>query len=217
MGHDPFDPALDPLPRRVIAGLSKISLALRHREWQEAGERGLTPTQGQILALLGLRPRVGVRLLEIADGLAVTPPTASDALQSLAGKGLVRKRRSAKDSRSLAATLTERGRREAVRAATWLDSLTHAFVVLDEREQEAFFKLLLKMIRGLQERGLIKVARMCVTCRFFQPNVHRGSERPHHCAFVDAPLGDHHLRLECPDQEPALPERAARAWATLFP
>jgi len=63
------------------------------------------------------------------------------------------------------------------------------------------------MIAALQEQGRIPVARMCPTCRFFRPNVHDDPERPHHCAFVDAPFGDRSVRIDCPDHEPAASSR----------
>jgi hypothetical protein len=69
------------------------------------------------------------------------------------------------------------------------------------------------MIRTLQERGEIPVSRMCVTCRFFRPNVHAHPEPPHHCAFVDAPFGDRELRLDCADHEPLPPADSAALWA----
>jgi hypothetical protein len=84
---------------------------------------------------------------------------------------------------------------------------------LTPAEQEVFLRGLVKMIRTLQERGEIPVSRMCVTCRYFRPNVHPDLSTPHHCAFVDAPFGDRQLRLECADHEPAPVEQAERAWA----
>ena len=63
------------------------------------------------------------------------------------------------------------------------------------------------MIRTLQEKGRIPVARMCVSCRFFQPFRHDNPARPHHCAFVDAAFGDEELRLDCPDHCTPLPTR----------
>jgi hypothetical protein len=68
------------------------------------------------------------------------------------------------------------------------------------------------MIRTLQERGRIPVARMCVSCTFFRPFRHDDRARPHHCAFVDAPFGDGELRLDCPDHAAAPTEQAARTW-----
>lgn len=87
--------------------------------------------------------------------------------------------------------------------AEWPDLLLGAVGVLDEAEAAVFLKALLKVIRQLQERGRISPARMCVTCRYFRPDVHDDPERPHHCAFVDAPFGDRNLRVDCGDHEPA--------------
>ena len=41
-----------PLDGRIAAGLHKLGLALKHQDWSRANEHGLSPTQGQILALL---------------------------------------------------------------------------------------------------------------------------------------------------------------------
>lgn len=215
-GRDPFDfdtaAEADSIGERVVAGLAKVGLATKHRAWQEAGGRGLTPTQGQVLALLRRRPGAGLRLAELATGLAVTPATTSEAVRALAAKGLVRKVRAVDDARALAITLTDEGAREAEHAAGWSDFLLQAVDALTPREQEVFLRGLVKMVRVLQERGGIPISRMCVTCRFFRPNVHADPERPHHCAFVDAPFGDRHLRLECADHEAALADQAERAW-----
>ena len=55
---------------------------------------------------------------------------------------------------------------------------------------------------------------MCVSCRFFQPHAHpEDAERPHHCAFVDAPFGDRALRVDCPEHDAASADVVARNWA----
>ncbi|HKO84347.1 MAG TPA: helix-turn-helix domain-containing protein, partial [Actinomycetota bacterium] len=69
-------PPDEPLDRRVTTGLSKVGMALKQQAWAEAGGRGLTPTQGQALALLRASPP-GLRLGELAAQLGVTAPTAS--------------------------------------------------------------------------------------------------------------------------------------------
>ncbi len=205
---EPF--AADSAGRQVMTGLAKLGIALKSRAWQEAGAQGLTPTQGQLLALLRLRRR---RVSDLAEELGITAATASDAIGALVAKGLVAKVRSPQDGRSHLVELTPAGVREADRVAGWPDFLLDAVDVLSPAEQAALLRALLKMIRVLQERRQIPVARMCVSCRFFRPNVHPDPERPHHCTFVDAPFGDRQLRLECPDQEPAPVEQAERLWA----
>lgn len=71
---------------------------------------------------------------------------------------------------------------------------------------------LVKVLRALQEAGDIPLQRMCVTCTHFRPHVHPDPANPHHCAFVDAPFGDRHLRLACPDHVVAEPARQDDAW-----
>ncbi len=212
MAQDPFELLVDPIDRRVMIGLSKLSLALKSRSWQEAEGQGLTPTQGQILTLLRVRSMQGVRLSELANALAITMATTSEAVETLVRKGLVQKAKHPKDGRAIALTLTETGSREADRVAGWPDFLLDAIDVLSSDEQTVLLRGLIKMIRTLQVRGQIPVNKMCITCRFFRPYAHAGTEQPHHCAFVDMPFGDRSLRLDCPDQEEASAQRAAQAW-----
>jgi len=194
-----FEAESGPVERRLATGLAKIGLAIKHGAWHEARARGLSPTQAQLLVLL-LRGRA--TLTDLARELGVGVPTASEALRVLADKRLVRKGRSTADGRALAVTLTPAGRREADRLAGWPDFLLDALDALGPPEQEGLLSTVVKLIAAMQERGRIPVARMCVTCRFFRPDVHDDAERPHHCAFVDAAFGDRSLRLDCPDHDP---------------
>jgi DNA-binding MarR family transcriptional regulator len=210
MGADPLPPD-EPLARRVTTGLAKVGLALKQQAWAEAGGRGLTPTQGQVLALLRASPG-GLRLGVLAAQLGVTAATTSDSVAALARKGLVAKAALAGDRRAVLVRLTPAGVREAAAAAAWPDFLLEAVDELSPDEQAAFLRGLVTMIRTLQERGRIPVARMCVSCRFFRPYRHDHPTTPHHCAFVDAPFGDGELRLDCPDHLPAPAGQAERAW-----
>jgi DNA-binding MarR family transcriptional regulator len=207
---DPLPPD-EPLPKRVTTGLAKVGLALKHQAWAEAGGRGLTPTQGQVLALLRANPD-GLRLGGLAGQLGVTAATTSDSVTALRRKGLVDKLPLAGDGRAVLVRLTPAGVREAAAAAAWPDFLLEAVDELSDAEQAAFLRGLVTMIRTLQTRGRIPVARMCVSCRFFQPLRYPDGRLPHHCAFVDAPFGDGGLRLDCPDHDAAPAELAARTW-----
>ncbi len=187
-------------PDSALTGLAKLGLVLRHHAWQRRQESGLTPTQAQILALLAARgpERVGA----IARSLGVTQPTVSDAVSALQRKGLVQRRRDTSDARAVTIGLTRRGRQLAAESAEWPDALLAAVDALSPGDHAALLRGLSGVIRELQERGEIPIARMCVTCRFFRPNVHDDPELPHHCAFADAPFGDRALRLDCADHEP---------------
>ena len=76
----------------------------------------------------------------------------------------------------------------------------------------AFLKGLMKVIRTLQQQGEISVARMCVSCRFFRPHQHEDPAQPHHCDYVNAPIGDQALRLDCPEYEMASVSQAKELW-----
>jgi DNA-binding MarR family transcriptional regulator len=194
-------------------------MALRSEAWKAAtvrtnGARGLTPTQGQILALLRARGGAPQRLASIAEGLAVSPPTASEAVSALVRKGLVAKLRADDDGRALGLKLTAAGKRAAERWAQWPDLLLGAVDALSASERALFLRAIVKIIRGLEERGDVPVSRLCVTCRYFEPNRHAGSgRRPHHCAFIGAPIGDGDLRLDCDDHLAANAAERAALWA----
>ncbi len=198
---NPFDTINEPITQRVITGLSKIGIALRSQSWQGAESQGLTPTQGQILALLQTSPEQGIRLSAIAKGLATSAATASDAVSSLVKKGLVSRERATDDRRAIAIRLTPEGQKQAKQAASWPDFLLGAVAELSEEEQTIFFRGLTKMIRKLQEQGKIPAARMCLTCEHFRANVYDDPDRPNHCNLVDAPFGDRDLRLDCPEHQ----------------
>lgn len=203
MKADPsfFDHHTEPLGQRISAALSKIGLALRNQAWRGAGERGLSPTQGQILTLLRARPHQ--RPSALAEALGVTLATVSDSVKALVEKGFVLKQRDEGDARATALVLTASGRKEAENASSWPDFLATSVEVLTPFEQEIFFTALVKMIRTLQDRGQIPVARMCVSCKYFQPNRHAAPAKPHHCGLVDAAFGAPQLRLDCAEHEPA--------------
>lgn len=207
-----FDAISEPLEMHVSTGLAKIAAALKARAWKGAGPARLTPTQGQALTLLRGEP-AGLRLSTLASALAVTPATASDAVGSLVAKQLVTRGVDTSNHRAAAFSLTEEGAELADQVATWPDFLARAAGLLDETERTSLYRALIKMIRALQEAGDIPVQRMCVGCLYFRPNVHDDDARPHHCAFVDAPFGDRHLRLDCREQQLASPEERQANWA----
>lgn len=195
--ENPFDKINEPIAQRMIAGLSKISTALRSQSWQGAESQGLTPTQGQILTFLQSTSDDGIRLSAIAKEIAITPATASDTVSALVKKGLVSRERAKDDRRAIAVCLTPEGKKQAEQAASWPSFLLDAMEFLSPEEQTVFYKGLTTIIRQLQEQKKIPIARMCLTCHYFKGNIYDDAERPHHCQLVDAPFGDSDLRLDC--------------------
>ncbi len=212
MKKNPLETGTEPLPERVAAGLSKIGLAMKHRAWKEAGLRRLAPLQAQTLSLLRMRANRHLTVSAIAEQLAVSLPTISEVIQTLEKRGLVNRDRSQSDGRVVHVTLTVKGRRKADERAGWQDFLAGVADQLPPGEQVVLLHMLIKMIRMLQERGEIPIARMCVTCRYFRPNVYADQENPHHCDYVDAPFGDRLLRIDCAEHEPATNVQSNLNW-----
>lgn len=196
---------------RVVTALNKVAMALRTGDRARSGRRGLHPTQAQILALLAARPD-GLRLGQLASHLGVTSATTSDSVTALERKQLVRRASSAGDARAVKVELTPAGRQEAMAISEWPDAMLHVVDALDDDEQALLLRLLVTMIRSLQDRRAIPAARMCVTCRYFDPYAHPQTDKPHHCRFVDAPFADNDLRLDCVDHETAPAELQEAAW-----
>lgn len=196
-----FETISEPIARRATAGLVRIGHVLRSRAWKGATPEGVTPTQGHALGLLR-EAEGGLSLGAIAALLGVSAPTASDAMSTLASKGLVDKAPGARP-RSINLSLTPRGEALAERTGAWPDFLTDAVETLNDAEQAALLRALVKLIRAMQVKGDIPLQKLCVTCRYFRPNVHPEPEAPHHCALVDAPFADRHLRLACGEHQQA--------------
>jgi len=198
-----FDPSAQhgDVDAKIVAALERIGGALRLMLRDGARERGLSPIQAQFLVYLhhhgvGLR-RVG----QLAREFDLTPATVSDAVGSLEGKGLVVREPSPVDRRAVVLRPTAEGERLATELAGWAEAAREALPARSPEEKEAVMRFLMDTISSLQRAGVVTVARMCVTCRYFRPDAHPEDEAPHHCALLDAPLARSDLRMDCPEHE----------------
>lgn len=198
-----------PIDQRLATGLYTLGLAVNHEERQHALAAGISTTQASILTLLSLE---GAKTpSDVCNFLGVSLPTVSDSVRALVDKGLVKRRPNPSHRRATILTLTRAGRVGARRAANVPEFLATAVGTLSDAQQERLLSMLVLLLRALQENGQIPAQRMCLTCTFFRPNVHAAA-RPHHCAFVDAPMGPTHLRLVCDEHEIASIEAQTSQW-----
>jgi DNA-binding MarR family transcriptional regulator len=195
---NPFDTISAPVEQTIATGLARIATVMRSQAWARAFAEGITPTQSDILTLLSTRQEA-VRLSVIAEQLAITAATASEAVSTLVGKGLVDKVRASDDRRAVALSLSAKGRELAAAGGDSGGLLAMSLLALTPEEKSTLLSLIVKVIRNMQERGDISTARMCVTCSYYQP--HDDPELPHYCNLVGAPFADRHLRLDCPEHE----------------
>lgn len=199
-----FHEASGDLDARIAAALAKLALAGRHALGRRAAARSLSAIQSLVLDRLA---RLGpAQVGELAAQLSVTAPTISDSIAALERKGLAFRRAVAADARRVEVRLTPRGRRLASGQAEWPEVFQAAVAELRPGEKAVVLGLLLRVIARLVEDGVVRDARMCVTCEHFRPNEHARRAQPHHCALVDLPLSDEHLRVDCPDHVAVAPK-----------
>ena len=98
----------------AVLGASRVLVAVAARSLADAGE-DVTLTQYRSLVVLASRGPQTVA--ELAELVAVTPPTASRLCDRLVKKGLIRRRAGRHDRRQVHIALTETGR-ELIDAVT---------------------------------------------------------------------------------------------------
>ncbi len=194
-------PQPDASPDRIASGLARLSTVLKQGALRQGSSQQLSPTQQQVLTLVSVRPANSLTLKDIAAHLGLKTPSTSRSVATLVGKQLLSKKTSPIDARAIVFALTPAGRHEAGITTEWPDALLAAIEELAADERAAILRMLIKMIRQLQENGDLPRQRMCVDCDHFHPYAYANPEQPHHCDYVGAPFGDRELRLDCNEQQ----------------
>ena len=188
---------------KIVAALERLGQAFRILLREKAQEYGLSPIQAQFLVYLLYHDVELRRVSQLAREFGLTQATVSDAVDSLEAKGLVGREHWPEDGRVITLRLSPEGELAATELSTWADTVKEHLDLSSPQEKEVVMRFLMRLIGSLQRSGVITVARMCVTCRFFQRDAHQGTGSPHHCRLLDVPLGTPDLRLDCPEYEPA--------------
>ena len=190
------------LPHRLTAGLARVAVAMHLAADDPAAGLERTLAQQQMLLLLSQR-RDGYTLADLAADSGMTEPATESSIGTLVREGLVAVGPAADSPRDVPVRITARGRAQAPELLHWAADLLAELRNLDEVGQRQLLYVVTTHIRRLQRQGQIPVAKMCLTCRFFEGYAHPGTADPHHCRLVDAAFGHQMLRLRCPEQEPA--------------
>jgi DNA-binding MarR family transcriptional regulator len=184
---------------QLVYGLGRLAAVARQRDWAVGEQANLTPTQGDILRLLAARPH-GMRPGAVAAQVSTTMATASDAITALVRKGLVEKQPSPEDARAVVARLTPQGSSLVEAVTSGFDAVAD---MLGEDDQRMMLAIVSRAILELQRAGQIAPLRHCWSCRYFLRDAYSDGQARHHCNFVDAPLDEANLRLDCPEHEEA--------------
>ena len=107
------------IPARVALALIRTGTVTMSKETLAARQEGLPALQASLLIRIYSSARDQCTVGALAESLGLTPPTISDSLKALVRKGLVDRRRSAKDGRVVFFNTTHRGRDVARRLGQW--------------------------------------------------------------------------------------------------
>ena len=189
--------------KKIVAALERLSQAFRVLLQEEAQRQSLSPIQARFLVhLLHHSDELG-RVGRLAAEFGLSRATVSDAVGTLEAKSLVYREPWLRDRRVATLRLTAEGKEVAAGLSGWADVVEEQLGSFAPGEKEAVMRFLMRLISELQGAGVITVARMCVSCRYFSPDAHPRSASPHHCALLDLPLSGADLRTDCPEHEPA--------------
>jgi len=184
------------LDGKIVAALERVAQSLRVLLWQEAREHDLTPLQLRILVHLLTPEEERRRASAIAREFGLTRATVGEAVATLETKGMLRRLPCPHDARSQDLRLTPLGEAVARKAAGWGEAVRRALADMASEERATALRFLLSLIAALQRAGIVQVARICFTCRFFHEEDGR-----HFCRLLEAPLPTEALRLDCPDHQ----------------
>ena len=182
---------------KIVFALERISQVFRVNLWRENKKYRLSPIQMQILIFLRYQGQHLRTVTNLATEFNMTKATVSDAVRSLEEKHLLTKERNPDDARSWLLEITAKGREVAGEIGLFTEDLRLLVEQIDPSEKEVIFKNLLMIIGKLEEAGTISQQRMCRTCKYFRAS-HAG-EQPYYCAFLQRPLSDSDLRVDCPE------------------
>lgn len=185
------------LDRKVLAAVDRLGRALRAARQVAATRHQLSQLGvGLIETLSDGRPR---RVGDLAGELDVSQPTVSDAVATLAKRGLIARERDPDDLRSTLIRLTDEGVDLAADLSSEIGPILTARSGTAS-ERATTLRVLLGEIGRLQHAGVITVNRSCLTCRHYQPSTGRSAAR---CLLLGAALRDRDLRVDCAEHQAA--------------
>ncbi len=189
------------LDSKIAAALERLSQAFRVLLWEKNKTHNLSPIQIQFLVYLLYHAADQCTVTQLAREFTLTPATVSDAITTLEEKKLVARERWETDRRVAWVSLTTEGKKTARQLSTWANVVRENIAEFDAAEKVVVMKFLTHLIESLQQAGVITIAKMCITCKFFQPNAHPEATALHHCKLLDKALSNPELRLDCAEHE----------------
>jgi len=183
------------LEDKIVQSIDRIARAYRMLLWNFSKKYKLTPLQSQILLYIFNNPYEKIRIKTLTKEFGITQPTVSDSVKTLIRKGLILQEKDGEDKRETLLKITFKGKGLAEELMKWMEPFKDTLKEFEEEDRSNLLFLLLNYIALLQKKGIISVAKICLTCIYFSN---------YHCKLLNIPLTKKDLRINCPDYLPNL-------------
>ncbi|MDT7887907.1 MAG: MarR family winged helix-turn-helix transcriptional regulator [Desulfurococcales archaeon] len=189
--------SLEDLEEKILSLVDRISRAYDYILRKCSSKHGITTLQAELLLLAG-KSNIGDRgVTKTSRMLLVTQPTVSDSISALARKGLIEVSQSDFDKRITRIKLSVKGEKIFRDLQTCIETFKEAIKIFDAESQEDLFKSFMMLTHSLYELGIVKEARMCLTCR----HLSRDAET-YYCSLLGVKMTLRELKIDCQDHEP---------------
>lgn len=185
------------LKGKITAGLERLGEVFKSLIWEKAKVYGISPIQIQILLFVGNHRIDYCNVSYLAKEFGVTKPTISDAVKVLLKKGYLEKDDAPTDNRRYNLVLSESGKKLAEALLDYKAPVEERLDTLDEKELIRLYQSLTNLIFQLNQTGVIQVQRTCFGCHYYQGD----RQKRHFCSFLEQPLQQEKIRLDCPEFE----------------
>ncbi len=185
------------LDLKIAAAMERLFTAYRILLWDRVKESNLSPLQLQFIIFLKDKPDNCRNVTSLALEFGLSKATVSQAVSSLRQKKIVSEVKSLKDRRSAILHLTPKGKKLATDLEIWNRPIQKILTSFPAKEKAKVFSFFIKLIEALRKEGIIKVAKMCVSCANFRKNYFRGRSKPHFCSLTERAVGEAELNIDC--------------------
>lgn len=196
-----FDPSSQhyDVDSKIVVALERISEAFRVILWKENKKHNLSPIQLKFLIFFFFRPSDQRTVSRLSQEFDLTKATVSDAIRTMEEKKLLYRKKSSIDKRISIISLTEKGKKTAKEGAFFGNEIKDQLSSINDDDKINLMTSLMDIIKELQKKGYISIARMCITCKYFEQK--QGKKNHFYCHLLNQSLKKNKLRINCFDYD----------------
>lgn len=186
--------------QKIFRAFEKLFVVYRAQLWDISQKYKLSPLMIQFLNYLDYRKQEQKQrntVSYLSSEFRLTKATVSEAVSVLVRKGYVTKKPVNGDSRFKYLALTKEGEEivgKIKEVERWFRQLLKEF---PDKDKEANYIFLIKLLRILKLRGDLAVLRSCLFCVNFEFNKFPGEKKPHYCRLLNLRLAERDVKVDC--------------------